>query len=157
MALEDVFDPSFTAALALREKQVQQSYRPIIGVHKWFARRPGSVFRNLLLAEYNGTEPASESYWRGHQLRGMVADPFMGGGTPIYEANRLGFSVVGADVNPMAFWVVGQSIVPLDLERFDTAARRVAAAVDSRVGHFYKTSCLLRRDGRRQVLHVGQG
>ena len=41
------------AALALREKQIQQNYRPIIGVHKWFARRPGSLFRGLVLSEFS--------------------------------------------------------------------------------------------------------
>ena len=25
---------------------IQQNYRPIIAVHKWFARRPGTLFRD---------------------------------------------------------------------------------------------------------------
>jgi hypothetical protein len=54
MNLEDRFDVTFAASLALPEKQIQQSYRPVIGVHKWFARRPGTLFRHLLLAEYDG-------------------------------------------------------------------------------------------------------
>jgi putative DNA methylase len=103
VSLESHFDPVFAAKLALREKQIQQNYRPVIGVHKWFARRPGTLFRNLLLAEFNGSEPAESAYWRAHQLQGVIADPFMGGGTPLIEANRLGFNVIGADVNPMAY------------------------------------------------------
>ena len=51
MSIENTFDISLIAALALREKQIQQNYRPIIGVHKWFARRPGSLFRGLVLSE----------------------------------------------------------------------------------------------------------
>ena len=47
-----------------REKQIQQSYRPIIGVHKWFARRPGALFRALLLAEFTNTESLEETYRR---------------------------------------------------------------------------------------------
>ena len=35
--LEQHFDPTFATRLALREKQIQQNYRPIIGIHKWFA------------------------------------------------------------------------------------------------------------------------
>ena len=108
--LELHFDPTFATRLALREKQIQQNYRPIIGIHKWFARRPGSVFRSLLLAEYNSSDPLEASYWREHKLTGVIADPFMGGGTPIFEANRLGFSVLGADTNPMAFWIVRQAL-----------------------------------------------
>src|SRR5438067_690580 len=118
MPLEDRFDPAFTAALALKEKQVQQSYRPVIGVHKWFARRPGTLFRNLLLAEYNGEEGPDRAFFRAHRLAGVIADPFMGGGTPLIEANRLGFHVLGADINPMAWWIVRQEIGPLDDEAF---------------------------------------
>ena len=139
--LEANFDATFTAVLAQREKQIQQNYRPIIGIHKWFARRPGTVFRTLLLAEFNGEEPLELSYWRAHDLEGVIADPFMGGGTTIYEANRLGFNVVGTDINPMAFWVVKQSLAPLDLDAFSEAARVVIADVEKRVGKFYVTRC----------------
>ena len=92
--LERRFDPIFVAKLALREKQVQQSYRPIISIHKWFARRPGSVFRSLLVAEF-GTGQLADDYLRAHEIEGVVADPFMGGGTTVFESVRLGLSVVG--------------------------------------------------------------
>jgi hypothetical protein len=39
------FDIPFIATLALRGKHIQQNYRPIIVVHKWFARQPGTLFR----------------------------------------------------------------------------------------------------------------
>ena len=123
--LEDRFDACFVGALASKEKQIQQNYRPVIGIHKWFARRPGTVFRNLLLAEFNGEESLDKSYWRAHDFEGVIADPFMGGGTPIFEANRLGFNVVGTDINPMAFWIVRQSLAPLDLMAFQHAAEAV--------------------------------
>ena len=43
MPIERDFDIPFVAGLALREKQIQQNYRPVIAVHKWFARRPGTL------------------------------------------------------------------------------------------------------------------
>ena len=46
--IEKDLDVPFLADLALREKQIQQDYRPIISVHKWFARRPGTLFRGPL-------------------------------------------------------------------------------------------------------------
>ncbi|MGH2534511.1 MAG: DUF1156 domain-containing protein [Thermomicrobiales bacterium] len=141
MSLEDHFDPTFTAALALREKQIQQNYRPIIGVHKWFARRPGTVFRNLLLAEFNGAEPLDTGYWRAHEMRGVIADPFMGGGTPVFEANRLGFSVIGTDVNPMAYWVVRQSLAELDVAAFLQTAESVIIDVEVEIADLYLTRC----------------
>ena len=141
-SLEQHFDPTFATRLALKEKQIQQNYRPIIGIHKWFARRPGTVFRSLLLAEYNGAEPLETSYWREHKLKGVIADPFMGGGTPIFEANRLGFSVLGADTNPMAYWIVRQALGHLDTSAFASVAEEVASDLESTVGTLYETTCV---------------
>lgn len=138
--LEKRFDATFVARLALREKQVQQSYRPIISIHKWFARRPGSVFRSLLHAEFD-ERPLAESYASSHDIRGVVADPFMGGGTTVYEATRMGLSVVGCDVNPMSYWTVRQAVAPLDLEKFERAAQQVINDVRAEVGDLYRTRC----------------
>ena len=102
MSIETRFDVSFVSALALREKQIQQNYRPIIAVHKWFARRPGSLFRALALAEF-GDRPLKNLYFSGNDFPNRkIADPFMGGGIPLIEANRLGFDVEGFDINPMS-------------------------------------------------------
>jgi adenine-specific DNA methylase len=99
------------------------------------------VFRSLLLAEFSGQDPVDTSYWRAHDFHGVIADPFMGGGTPLIEANRLGFHVVGTDINPMAYWVVRQSLDRLDRAGFAAAARAAAADVDALVGDFYRTEC----------------
>ena len=139
--LERRLDRVFVARLSLREKQIQQNYRPVIGIHKWFARRPGSVFRSLLLAEFADGDLA-DAYWDGHALSGTIADPFMGGGTPLFEANRLGFDVVGGDVNPMAWWIVRQSLTPLDPSLVRAEGERIASQVEQEVGQFYKTRCL---------------
>ncbi len=45
--IEKDFEISFIADPALRGKQIQQNYRPIIAVHKWFIKRPGTLFRGL--------------------------------------------------------------------------------------------------------------
>src|SRR5712692_7392725 len=85
MGIEERFSISLIAAMALREKQIQQNYRPIIAVHKWFARRPGTLFRALLLSEF-GDSVLRDIYFKANNLSGIrVADPFMGGGTPLLE------------------------------------------------------------------------
>jgi adenine-specific DNA methylase len=123
--IETHFDVPFVAAMALREKQIQQNYRPIIAVHKWFARRPGTLFRSLLLSEF-GHGRLRDIYFKAHRLQGLcVADPFMGGGTPLFEANRLGCDVMGYDINPMAYWIVQQEIATLDLTAYRTAASQL--------------------------------
>ena len=141
MTLENDFDTSFVSTLSYREKQMQQSYRPIIGIHKWFARRPGTLFRALMLSEFD-EEPLSKGFYQSHSFEDkIIADPFIGGGTPITEANRIGAGVVGSDINPMAYWIVRQSLAQLDLFSFKIRAQKVANAVESDLGHLFKTRC----------------
>jgi putative DNA methylase len=61
--IEHDFDVPFVAQLAQREKQIQQSYRPVIGPHKWFSRRPGALFRALLLAEFAQDGPLAARFY----------------------------------------------------------------------------------------------
>ncbi len=140
--IEKDFDIPFIAGLALREKQIQQNYRPIIAVHKWFARRPGTLFRGLLLAEFAKDMPLTESFYKSHQFGGIrIADPFMGGGTPLLEANRTGCDITGFDINPMAYWVVREEIDALDLEYYLSRAEALRRHLDTEVGEFYHTRC----------------
>ena len=141
MGIEQRFDIPFVAALALREKAIQQNYRPIIAVHKWFARRPGTLFRALMLSEFVDKK-LSQSYFLSHQLDGKrVADPFMGGGTPLIEANRLGADVIGWDINPMAWWIVGRELEQLDSKAYRTAAHELVEDLRGHIGHQFETEC----------------
>ncbi len=140
--IERQFDIPFVAGLALREKQIQQNYRPVIAVHKWFARRPGTLFRALLLSEFVEGH-LRETFLRSHDLKGLtIADPFMGGGTPLLEANRMGCDVIGYDINPMAYWIVRQEIEHLDLNAYREATTRVHDWLQEKIGHLYRTKCL---------------
>lgn len=141
--IEKFFDIPFVSNLALREKQIQQNYRPVIGVHKWFARRPGTLFRSLILSEFVDGK-LMDSYYNSHCLDGItVADPFMGGGTPLLEANRLGCNIIGADINPMAYWIVKQEISLLDLDAYRLAAGRLISELKEKVEIYYQTRCTL--------------
>ncbi len=140
--IEKDFDITFIANLALREKQIQQNYRPVIAVHKWFARRPGTLFRGLLLSEFLN-QPLKESFYQSNDLPGLhIADPFMGGGTPILEANRIGCDVTGFDINPMAWWIVKQEIEHLDLSDYDKAAGFLRTTLENEIGYIYRTDCI---------------
>ncbi len=141
MSIETHFSIPFIAAHALREKQIQQNYRPIIAVHKWFARRPGTLFRGLLLSEFGG-KPIEASYYETHCFDGVtIADPFMGGGTPLLEANRLGCHVIGTDINPMATWIVREEIDSIDLMAYASASTALLGHLQQEIGAFYKTRC----------------
>ena len=146
MSIEQRFNVPMIAELALREKQIQQNYRPVIGVHKWFARRPGTLFRGLVLAEF-GSGSLEEAFFRSNDLSGVtIADPFMGGGTPLIEANRVGCDVEGLDVNPMATWIVGEEIKPIDLDAYEMVSTDLLDMLDEQVGSYYRTRCPLYGD-----------
>ena len=142
MTIEKRFDIPFVADMALREKQIQQNYRPLIAVHKWFARRPGTLFRALLLSEF-AHRPLRESFFHPNNLKGIrVADPFMGGGTPLIEANRVGCDIIGYDINPMAYWIVRQEIENLDVEAYRKVANDLVFHLSDKIRYLYCTKCL---------------
>ncbi|HZH28633.1 MAG TPA: hypothetical protein VEY95_15785 [Azospirillaceae bacterium] len=146
MSIETRFNIPFVAGLALREKQIQQNYRPIIAVHKWFARRPGTLFRALALSEF-GDAPLADIYFRANDFPGRkVADPFMGGGTPLIEANRIGCDVTGFDINPMAAWIVREEIEHLDLAAYQAQAEKLLGRLRAEIGALYVTDCPLYGD-----------
>lgn len=147
--IERHFHVPFVAALALREKQIQQNYRPVIAVHKWFARRPGTLFRALILSEFT-ERTVVENFYQSNRLPDIrVFDPFMGGGTTMMEANRLGCSITGVDINPMAWWIVRQELLELDVDSYMKAAVNLRAHLENEIGHFYRTEC--RRCGSREA------
>ena len=89
------------AKLAAREGRRP---RPVYGTHKWFARRFGSAFRALLVG---AVTPKDASFWEAYHgkvhMKGLtVLDPFVGGGTSVIEAQRLGASWYAADIDPVA-------------------------------------------------------
>jgi putative DNA methylase len=138
--METNFDETLIAGLASAEKQVQQSYRPIIAVHKWFARRPGTLFRGLALAELVD-RPLGEHYFDSHDLDGVILDPFMGGGTSLFEANRMGLSVIGYDTNPMSRWLVERELEQLDIDAFEREGEVIAGEVEEKLRDLYTTRC----------------
>lgn len=149
--IEKDFDIPFLANLALREKQIQQNYRPVIAVHKWFARRPGTLFRGLLLSEF-GSKTLRDAYYQANNFCGItVADPFMGGGTPVLEANRLGCNIIGCDINPMAYWIVERELATLDLEEYRLNANALMDELEQRVGNYYYTRCTICGNERAAV------
>ena len=141
--IEKDFDIPFIADLARHEKQIQQNYRPVIAVHKWFARRPGTLFRGLLLAEFS-TGALRDTFYKGASFAGKrVCDPFMGGGTPLLEANRVGCDVIGYDINPMAHWIVHEELDRINLDEYRNAASKLRQELGRNIGALYRTKCLV--------------
>lgn len=117
----------------------RNSFKPIYQMHKWFARRASCVFRAILLGalkpaiKLDGTPTdLMAEFYKNHSddldTQGkVVLDPFMGGGTTVVEALRLGCKAIGIDLNPVAWFVVKTEIEPMELPALQAAYERLAA------------------------------
>lgn len=120
--------------------------KPVYQMHKWWARRLGSVFRMITLSVFSREDEPEVSVWRkfcdGANLEGkIVLDPFMGGGTTIVEALRLGCKVIGVDINPVAWFVTKKEIEPVDLGMLDVAFHDLEQVAGRRIKEYYRTTC----------------
>ena len=127
-AIEEFFPIVEINRLAVPERN---AFKPIYQMHKWFARRASSVFRAILLASMKpaGTD-IMEEFYKDHtndpDTNGVkILDPFMGGGTTVIEALRLGCHVTGIDLNPVAWFIVKTEAEPVDIDELKDAFRRL--------------------------------
>src|SRR2546425_1185863 len=91
-ALECGFPIIEVSQVAEQESWRKEINRPIYHIHKWWATRLGSVFRAITLAALSPSDADTwKSFYDRHQFSGkIVLDPFMGSGTTLGEAIKLG-------------------------------------------------------------------
>ncbi len=131
------------SALARHEAHRKSLHRPPYYLHKWWARRTGTVVRGMLLdLLLPPGEDVMDAFYGAHDFSNItILDPFMGGGTTLGEGLRLGCRVIGSDVNPVAWFLVRRSLDELDVDALDAAFAEVDAAVAKPIGGLYKTTC----------------
>lgn len=139
-AIEDSFPIVEINRLAIPERN---AFKPIYQMHKWFARRASCVFRAILLGCMkplpmddgkplkSGAEIIMEEFYKDHtndrDTNGkVILDPFMGGGTTVVEALRLGCKVIGIDLNPVAWFIVKTEVEPVDIDELKASFERLA-------------------------------
>src|SRR6266436_930323 len=136
----DDFPFEFLSQLAERESWRKELHRPIYHVHKWWANRLGSIFRGILLGSTlpPNSDLATEFY-RTHALANLtVFDPFMGSGTTIGEAHKLGCAALGRDINPVAAEAVRVVLGSLNPHLIHDEFRKLEATVGQRIRDLYK-------------------
>src|SRR5579872_6580690 len=138
----DSFAFEFLSRLAERESWRKEVHRPVYHVHKWWATRLGSIFRGILLG---ATLPANADlaahFYQRHSLSSLsVFDPFMGSGTTVGEAHKLGFSALGRDINPVAVEAVSTALGPMDRRRIREAFDLLSAGVGKKIRALYRST-----------------
>lgn len=138
---DDSFPFEFLSQLAERESWRKEIHRPIYHVHKWWAKRLGSVFRGILLGAVLEDEDLRRAFYDQRSFQRIsVFDPFMGSGTTLGEAHKLGLVALGRDINQVAVETVRVALGPLDklalqkalVELMDGAGERIAGLYRSR-------------------------
>lgn len=121
----------------------RRSRDPVYGLHRWFARRPPTLVRGLLLASHLAFDHSAADFWRMHQTSGPwladahVYDPFMGGGTSLVEAARMSASVHGRDVDPLACLLVSGELDPPPVDELLQSAGELMGHLASEVGELF--------------------
>lgn len=106
---------------------VAKPHTPIYKMHKYFARRPYTVF-NELIKHYSN--PGS-----------IILDPMCGGGVTIVEGLRLRRKVIGVDLNPMAIFITRCEVMDVDLDKLKKAFYQISEKVKDEINSFYLTKC----------------
>lgn len=137
----DAFPFEFLSELGERESWRKELHRPIYHVHKWWAMRLGSVFRGIILGcLLPDSADLPTCFYEKHSFDTVsVFDPFMGSGTTVGEAYKLGCTVLGRDINPVACESVRVAMGALDRTELMSAFSHLSATVGERIRHLYES------------------
>src|SRR5882672_3954692 len=115
--------------------------RPIYHIHKWWAQRLGSVFRSILLSAFSppGTDVLTAFYTRRLPSNKVIFDPFMGSGTTIGEAIKLGFRAIGQDINPVSHFLVKNALAAHSRSKIMQEFEAMEADTAPSLRRFYQT------------------
>lgn len=139
-AIEDGFPIEWLSDVAELESWRKEISRPVYHIHKWWAQRLGSVFRAILLGACapKGSD-IREMFYQPVRLRDMVVfDPFMGSGTTIGEANKLGCRAIGRDINPVSYFSVYNALGTYNRPDVIKTFHEIKRDVGKKICNFYK-------------------
>lgn len=137
-AIEKDFPFEAIDRVAEVESYRKEINRPIYHIHKWWAKRLGSVFRAIVLGSLS--EEKWSNFYDVHAFKNkVVLDPFMGSGTTLGEAAKLGANVIGCDVNPVSTFLVNQALRDVSVDALVSEYNRIEADVKERINSYYAT------------------
>ena len=128
-------------AIAEIESWRKEVIRPIYYLHKWWARRLGSVFRaNILGVLLDADQDIWAEFYKSHQFNHItILDPFMGSGTTLGECAKLGVKIIGCDTNPVSTFIVRQALTRVKEADLLKTFHELERDVTDKIKSYYKT------------------
>jgi putative DNA methylase len=128
------------STIAKHESWRKEIHRPLSYIHKWWARRLGSVFRGLMIGGLEAPEASlfNRYYSDVQYCDKIIFDPFMGSGTTITEAVKLGAKVVGSDINPVAATMVRAALDEYEPEAVINTFKEIERKCSKQIKSYYK-------------------
>lgn len=118
--------------------------KPVFFIHKYFARRITANFRLALLGYMSDKDGDILDQFYGPSTQHediTVLDPFMGGGTTVFEALRFGCKVIGNDLQPLSLFVTRALVEPVDEQAVNREVRKLESTIGAQIKSYYKTIC----------------
>ena len=121
--------------------------KPVFFIHKYFARRITANYRMALLGFMANKDDNifkkfySNSANNGQNSNFTILDPFMGGGTTIFEALRFGCNVIGNDLQPLSLFVTKALVEPVNEKAVTNTLKKMETSVGQKIKHYYRTQC----------------
>ena len=139
---DDSFPFEALSHIAEVESWRKEINRPTTHIHKWWAQRLGTVFRALTIGAFapSGANVLDLFYKPVRIPSGTVFDPFMGSGTTLAEAVKLGAKTIGRDINPVAHFLVKCALSVHDRKAILETFRAIERDVADEVRSFYRAT-----------------
>lgn len=102
-------------------------HTPIYKMHKYFARRPHNVFRDLI-----------ETYSKPNDV---IWDCFGGGGVTLIEGLTADRGIISSDINPIASFIQYAQSIEIEEDRFRKLSLMIQTYVMDLIQEYYQTSC----------------
>jgi len=125
--------------IAKKESWRKEVYRPLYHIHKWWALRLGSVFRASIIHAVGNESDEWSAFYQQHDYHKTVLDPFMGSGTTLGEAIKLGCNVIGCDINPVSTFLVEQELKDVNIDELNNVYHQVEADVCETIRNYHVT------------------
>lgn len=138
---DDDFPFEMLSDIAETESWRKEINRPTTHIHKWWAQRLGTVFRAMVIGAFapSGTDLFDLFYKPVRIKEGIVFDPFMGSGTTIAEAVKLGARGIGRDINPVSHFLVKCALSAHDRKAILNTFHDIERDVAEELRSYYRT------------------